>query len=160
MRRVLGHSFVRSLVPSHHSLVCWLRTARFARAQHCAHLFASSSLTPGLMGKCMIRCLITIWLCSTAAAPSSSASVDASVSSTTTSEGANPAEGDEESSCSAEATPEKSVSPKPTFYVPAKPVYPPRPDTVTFEAAAFTLVMRRTADEFRTAMKSVSQHGD
>ena len=41
-RWVLGHSLVRSLVCSHHSLIRLLRTARFARALRCAHSFARS----------------------------------------------------------------------------------------------------------------------
>merc|ERR1711951_261612 len=41
-RRVLGHSLLRSLVRSHRSLIRLLRTARFARALRCAHLFARS----------------------------------------------------------------------------------------------------------------------
>ena len=43
----------RSSVRSHRSLVRWLRTARFATALRCAHLFACSftSLTPTLVGK-------------------------------------------------------------------------------------------------------------
>ena len=56
---VLGHSLVRSLVRSHRSLVRLLRTARFARALHCAHSLARSltSLTPSLVEKCKVRCL-------------------------------------------------------------------------------------------------------
>ena len=42
MRKVLGHSLVRSLVHSHHSLMGLLRTARFARALRCADSFARS----------------------------------------------------------------------------------------------------------------------
>ena len=52
-RRVLGHSLVRSLVRSHHSLNRLHRTARFARVLRCAHSFArwlAHSLAPGLMG--------------------------------------------------------------------------------------------------------------
>ena len=52
-RRELGHSLLRSLIRSHRSLIRLLRTARFARAFHYAHLLAHS-LTPELMGK---------WLC-------------------------------------------------------------------------------------------------
>ena len=50
---VLGHSLVRSLVCSHRSLVCSLRTARFASALRCAYSFARSltSLTPSLVGQ-------------------------------------------------------------------------------------------------------------
>ena len=46
---VLGHS----LLHSHRSLVCLLRTARFARALRCAHLLARSLtlLTLSLMGQ-------------------------------------------------------------------------------------------------------------
>ena len=59
---VLGHSLVRSLVPSHRSLVRLLRTARFARALRCAHSFARSltSLTPSLVGKWLIRLLFCL----------------------------------------------------------------------------------------------------
>ena len=39
---VLGHSLVHSLVCSHRSLVCLLRTARFARALRCTHSFVRS----------------------------------------------------------------------------------------------------------------------
>ena len=47
---VLGHSLIRSLVRSHRSLICLLRTACFARALRCAHSFARSLtlLTPSL----------------------------------------------------------------------------------------------------------------
>ena len=38
--KLLGHSLLRSLVRSHHSLIRLLRTARFAHALCCAHLFA------------------------------------------------------------------------------------------------------------------------
>ena len=51
---VLGHSLVRSLIRPHRSLICLLRTARFAHALHCAHSFVRSlarSLAPELMGK-------------------------------------------------------------------------------------------------------------
>ena len=34
---VLGHLLVRLLIRPHRSLVCLLRTARFARALRCAH---------------------------------------------------------------------------------------------------------------------------
>ena len=49
----LGHSLVCSLIRSHRSLVCLLRTARFARALRCAHSFGRSLtlLTPSLVGK-------------------------------------------------------------------------------------------------------------
>ena len=59
---VLGHSLVRSLVRSHRSLVRLLRTARFARALRCAHLFARSltSLTSSLVGQWMIRWLFRL----------------------------------------------------------------------------------------------------
>ena len=40
MRRVQGHSLVRSLVRSHCSLIRLLRTARYARALRCAHSLA------------------------------------------------------------------------------------------------------------------------
>ena len=53
-RRVLGPSLLCSLARSHRSLIRLLRTARFARALHCALSFARSlthSLTPELMGK-------------------------------------------------------------------------------------------------------------
>ena len=39
---VLGPLLIHSLVPSHRSLICLLRTARFARALRCAHSFARS----------------------------------------------------------------------------------------------------------------------
>ena len=39
---VLGHSLVRSLIRSHRSLVCLLRTARFARAHRYTHSLAHS----------------------------------------------------------------------------------------------------------------------
>ena len=39
-RRALGHSLLRSLVGSHRSLICLLRTARFARASRRAHSLA------------------------------------------------------------------------------------------------------------------------
>ena len=42
---VMGHSFIRSRVRSHRSLVCLLRTARFACALCCAHSFARSLLS-------------------------------------------------------------------------------------------------------------------
>merc|ERR1712136_322498 len=59
---VLGHSLVRSLVPSHRSLVRLLRTARFARALRCAHSFARSltSLTHSLVIKGIIRWLFCL----------------------------------------------------------------------------------------------------
>ena len=41
-RRSLGHSLLRSLVPSYRSLICLLRTALFARVLHCAHSLARS----------------------------------------------------------------------------------------------------------------------
>ena len=41
-RRVLGHSLLRSLLHSHRSPICLLRTARFARALRFAHSFARS----------------------------------------------------------------------------------------------------------------------
>ena len=68
--RVLGHSLIRSLVRSYRSLVRLLRTARFARALHCAHSFARSltSLAPSLVGKGMARrlfCLCFFFLFST-----------------------------------------------------------------------------------------------
>ena len=52
----MGHSLVRLLVHSHCSLIRLLRTARFAGALHCTHLFACSltSLTPKLVGMCVI----------------------------------------------------------------------------------------------------------
>ena len=37
-----GHSLVRSLVRSHRSLICLLRTGRFVCTLHCAHSFARS----------------------------------------------------------------------------------------------------------------------
>ena len=40
MRRVLGHSLVRSLFSSHRPLICLLRIARFARVLRCAHSLA------------------------------------------------------------------------------------------------------------------------
>ena len=60
---VLGHSLVCSLVPSHRSLVCLLRSTRFARALHCVHSLARSLtlLTPELVRKCMIGWLF--YLC-------------------------------------------------------------------------------------------------
>ena len=58
----MGHSLVRSLVRSHCSLICLLRTARFACALRCAHSFARSlaSLTPSLVGQWMIRWLFCL----------------------------------------------------------------------------------------------------
>ena len=41
-RRVLGHPLLRSLARSHHSLIRFLRTARFARALRSAHSFVHS----------------------------------------------------------------------------------------------------------------------
>ena len=57
----LGHSLVRSLVRSHRSLVCLLRTARFARALRCAHSFA-----PEVVGRWNVfvqfsRCPELLW---------------------------------------------------------------------------------------------------
>ena len=54
---VVGHSLVRLLVCSHHSLVRLLRTARFARALHCAHLFAhfAHSFARGKVGILMFQ---------------------------------------------------------------------------------------------------------
>ena len=46
-RRVLGHSLLRLLVRSQRSLIRLLRTARFARALHCAHS-CTRSLTRSL----------------------------------------------------------------------------------------------------------------
>ena len=40
--QVLRHSLARSLVRSHYSLICLLRTACFVRAFRCAHLLAHS----------------------------------------------------------------------------------------------------------------------
>ena len=48
-RLVLGHSLVRSLVCSHRSLVCLLRSARFARAL-CYALSFAHSLARGKKG--------------------------------------------------------------------------------------------------------------
>ena len=50
-RRVLGHSLVRSLIHSHHTLIRFLRTARFARALRCAHSFARSPTRTRAHGK-------------------------------------------------------------------------------------------------------------
>ena len=52
----MGHSLACSLVCSHRSLVCLLRTARFAHAFHYTHSFARSltSLTPSLVGQWII----------------------------------------------------------------------------------------------------------
>ena len=54
--QVLGHS----LVHSHHLLVRLLRTVCFAHRHCCTYLFICSLtlLTPELMGKWMIRCLL------------------------------------------------------------------------------------------------------
>ena len=54
--RPLARLFARSM---YHSLVCFLQTARFARALRCAHLFARSliSLTFELVGKLLIGLL-------------------------------------------------------------------------------------------------------
>ena len=44
LTEVLGHSLVRSIVCSHRSLICLLRTTRFARALRCAHSWVSEWL--------------------------------------------------------------------------------------------------------------------
>ena len=56
---LLGHSLVRSLVRSHHSLVRLLQTACFARALRCAHSFAHSLAR----GKVNFWCLNMTWFC-------------------------------------------------------------------------------------------------
>ena len=52
----LDHLLVHLLVRSHRSLICLLRTAHFARALHCAHLFAClfTLFIPKLLRKCVI----------------------------------------------------------------------------------------------------------
>ena len=57
--KVLGHSFVCLLIRSYRSLICLIHTACFARALHCAHLFACLliSFISKLLGKWMIRWL-------------------------------------------------------------------------------------------------------
>ena len=66
---VLGHLLICSIVLSHCSLICLLRTACFFCALRCAHSFARSlarSLTHSqLVGKWMIRCLSTRLFCTT-----------------------------------------------------------------------------------------------
>ena len=49
-----------STVCLHRLLICFLRTAHFARMLRCAHSFARSLtlLTPKHMGKCTIQCLV------------------------------------------------------------------------------------------------------
>ena len=56
--KVLDHSPVRSVVCSHCSLICLLRTACFTRALRYAHLFARL-LTPEIMGKRMLSMTCT-----------------------------------------------------------------------------------------------------
>ena len=58
---VLGHSLVRSLFRSHHSLVRLLRTTRFIHALRCAHSFIRLLilLTPSLA--CSLRSLACSW---------------------------------------------------------------------------------------------------
>ena len=53
---ILGHSLVRLLVRSHHSLIRLRWIARFARAFRCAHSLARSLnlLTPLLVGQCRL----------------------------------------------------------------------------------------------------------